>query len=142
MRITSFLIGLALVFAFAMAPTQSMAQTAPKVISVMTYDVAGDMPKFVELYKRAMVIMEKYGSTGQSRLWMATYAGANAGRIAVAIKSVQLPTGSARTISGCWSAPKVDMVSTRSSNLQQKHAPGTSPTSKPCDRRLCVSTNP
>jgi hypothetical protein len=52
----------------------------------MTYDVAGDMPKFVELYKRAMVIMEKYGSTGASRLWMATYAGANAGRIAVAIE--------------------------------------------------------
>jgi len=86
MRITSLLIGLALAFAFALAPSQSTAQTPPKVISVMTYDVAGDMPKFVELYKRAMVIMEKYGSTGESRLWMATYAGANAGRVAVAIE--------------------------------------------------------
>ena len=44
------------------------------------------MPKFMEIYKRAMVIMEKYGSTGESRLWMATYAGANAGRVAVAIE--------------------------------------------------------
>jgi hypothetical protein len=86
MRITSLLIGLALAMAFTLAPSQSTAQTAPKVISVMTYDVAGDMPKFVELYKRAMVIMEKYGSTGESRLWMATYAGANAGRVAVAIE--------------------------------------------------------
>ena len=30
MRITSLLIGLALVFAFSMAPSQSMAQAAPK----------------------------------------------------------------------------------------------------------------
>jgi hypothetical protein len=85
-RITSLLIGLALVFAFAMVPSQSTAQAAPKVINVMTYDVAGDMPKFLDLYKRAMVIMENYGSTGESRLWMATYAGANAGRVAVAIE--------------------------------------------------------
>jgi hypothetical protein len=86
MRITSLLIGLALAMAFTLAPSQSTAQEPPKVISVMTYDVAGDMPAFVELYKRAMVIMEKYGSTGESRLWMATYAGANAGRVAVAIE--------------------------------------------------------
>jgi len=86
MRITSLLIGLALVFAFAMAPTQSMAQAAPKVINVVTYDVAGDMPKFLELYKRAMVIIEKYESTGESRLWISTLAGPNTGTVAVAIE--------------------------------------------------------
>ena len=86
MRITSFLIGLALVFAFAMAPTQSMAQTAPKVINVVTYNVAGDMPKFLELYERAMVIIEKYESTGESRLWISTLAGPNTGTVAVAIE--------------------------------------------------------
>jgi hypothetical protein len=85
-RITSLLIGLALVFAFAMAPSPSMAQAAPKVINVLTYDVAGDMPKFLELYKRAMVIMEKYGSTGESRLWTSTFAGPNTGTVAVAIE--------------------------------------------------------
>ncbi len=86
MRITSLLIGLALVFAFAMAPSQSMAQAAPKVINVLTYDVAGDMPKFLELYKRAMVIFEKYESTGESRLWISTLAGPNTGAVAVAIE--------------------------------------------------------
>jgi hypothetical protein len=86
MRITSLLIGLALVFAFAMAPSQSMAQAAPKVINVVTYDVAGDMPKFLELYKRAMVIIEKYESTGESRLWISTLAGPNTGTVAVAIE--------------------------------------------------------
>ncbi len=87
MRITSFLIGLALVFAFAMAPSQSTAQEAPKVINVLTYDVAaGDMPKFLELYKRAMVIIKKYESTGESRLWISTLAGPNTGTVAVAIE--------------------------------------------------------
>ncbi len=86
MRITSLLIGLALVFAFAMVPSQSMAQAAPKVINVLTYDVAGDMPKFLELYKRAMVVIEEYGSSGESRLWVATLAGPNAGTVAVAIE--------------------------------------------------------
>jgi hypothetical protein len=86
MRITSLVVGLALAFAFVLAPTQSAAQEPLKVINVLTYDVAGEMPKFLELYKRAMVVMEKYGSTGESRLWMATYAGANAGRVAVGIE--------------------------------------------------------
>ncbi len=87
MRITSFLIGLALAFAFTLAPSQSTAQEAPKVINVLTYDVAaGDMPKFLELYKRAMVVLEKYGSTGKSRLWVTTYAGPNTGTVAVAIE--------------------------------------------------------
>jgi hypothetical protein len=61
-----------------------MAQAAPKVIQVVTYDVAGDMPKFLDLYKRAMVIIEKYGSTGESRLWISTLAGPNTGTVAVA----------------------------------------------------------
>ncbi len=86
MRITSLMIGLALVFAFTLAPSQSMAQAAPKVINVITYDVAGDMPKFLELYKRAMVIIEKYESTGESRLWISTLAGPNTGTVAVAIE--------------------------------------------------------
>ena len=53
MRITSVLIALALVFAFTLMPSQSTAQAAPKVINVLTYDVAGDMPQFLGLYKRA-----------------------------------------------------------------------------------------
>jgi hypothetical protein len=86
MRITSLLIGLVFAMAFTLAPSQSTAQAPPKVINVLTYDVAGDMPKFMELYKRAMVIMEKYGSAGESRLWVATLAGPNTGTVAVAIE--------------------------------------------------------
>jgi hypothetical protein len=86
MRITSLLIALALVFAFTLVPSQSTAQAAPKVINVMTYDVAGDMPKFMGLYKRAMAVFGKYESTGQSRLWISTYAGPNTGTVAVAIE--------------------------------------------------------
>jgi hypothetical protein len=86
MRITSFLIGLALAFAFTLAPSQATAQEAPKVINVVTYDVAGEMPKFLELYKRAMMVLKKYGSTGESRLWVTTYAGPNTGTVAVAIE--------------------------------------------------------
>jgi hypothetical protein len=84
MRITSLLIALALVFAFTLAPSRTMAQAAPKVINVSTYDVAGDMPKFLEFYKRAIAIAEKYGSTGESRLWVSTFAGPNTGSVAVA----------------------------------------------------------
>jgi hypothetical protein len=84
MRIASLLIALALVFAFTLAPSRSMAQAAPKVIEVTTFDVAGDMPKFLEFYKRAAAIAEKYGSTGESRLWVSTFAGPNTGAVAVA----------------------------------------------------------
>ena len=84
MRITSLLIALALVFAFTLTPSQSTAQGMPKVINVATYDVAGDMPKFLEFYKRAIAIAEKYGSTGESRLWVSTFAGPNTGSVAVA----------------------------------------------------------
>lgn len=84
MRITPFLLALALAFAFALSPSQSVAQEPPKVIHVLAYDVAEQLPQFLELYKRAMAIMEKYGSTGQSRLWMNTLAGPNTGRVAVA----------------------------------------------------------
>ncbi len=84
MRFTSLLIGLAFVFAFTLVPSSSMAQTPPKVINVVTYDIGGDMPKFLEFYKRAMVILEKYGSTGESRLWVSTLAGPNTGGVAVA----------------------------------------------------------
>jgi hypothetical protein len=86
MRIASLLIGMALVFGLAMAPSQSIAQTAPKVINVLTYDVAGQMPQFLVLYKRAMAIMEKYGSSGESRLWVATLAGPNTATVAVAVE--------------------------------------------------------
>ena len=84
MRFTSLLIGLAFVFAFTLVPSQSMAQAMPKVINVATYDVAGDMPKFLAFYKRAVAVAEKYGSTGKSRLWVSTLAGPNTGSVAVA----------------------------------------------------------
>jgi hypothetical protein len=84
MRIASLLIALTLVFAFALVPSRSMAQGPPKVINVTTYDVAGDMPKFLEFYKRAIALAEQYGSTGKSRLWVSTFAGPNTGSVAVA----------------------------------------------------------
>jgi hypothetical protein len=84
MRIGSLLIGLALVFAFTLVPSQSAAQAPPKVVNVISYDVAGDMPKFIGFYKRAMVVLEKYGSTGKSRLWVSTLAGPTTGTVAVA----------------------------------------------------------
>jgi hypothetical protein len=86
MRITPFLLALALAFTFALAPSQSVAQEPPKVIHVLAYDVAEQLPQFLELYKRAVAVMEKYGSTGTSRVWMSTLAGPNAGRVAVAIE--------------------------------------------------------
>jgi hypothetical protein len=87
MRITTFLVGLALVFAFAVAPSQSAAQQpAPKVVNVLTYDVAGDIAGFVQFYRRAMEIMLQHDSTGEGRLWLATLAGANAGMVTVAIE--------------------------------------------------------
>ena len=48
-----------------------MAQAAPKVINVMTYDVAGDMPKFLGFYKQAMVVLlpEPVGPTTKSKPW-------------------------------------------------------------------------
>ena len=84
MRITSLLIGLALVFSFAMMPSQAVAQAAPKVINVITYDVAGDMPKFLDLFKRAIAVAEQYGTSGKSRVWVASFAGDNTNTVAVA----------------------------------------------------------
>jgi hypothetical protein len=86
MRCTSLLVGLALALAFTLAPSESVAQAPPKVINVLSYDVAGEMPKFMELYKRAMALMGKYGSTGTSRLWVSTLSGPNTGTVAVAIE--------------------------------------------------------
>ena len=86
MRITPFLLALALAFTFALAPGQSMAQAPPKVIHVIAYDVAGQLPQFLELYKRYLTVAEKYGSTGTSRVWMSSLAGPDTGRVAVAIE--------------------------------------------------------
>ena len=84
MRIRSLLIGLALVFAFAAAPNPAAAEEAAKVINVATYDVAGDMPKFLEFFERAMAITKQYESSGQSRVWLSTLAGPNTNTLAVA----------------------------------------------------------
>jgi hypothetical protein len=84
MRNSSLLIGLALVFAFAAAPNPAMAQEAPKVINVAIYDVAEDMPKFLEFFKRAIAITKQYESSGQSRVWLSTFAGPDTNMVAVA----------------------------------------------------------
>ena len=62
-------------------PSQAVARAAPKVI---TYDVAGDMPKFLDLFKRAVAVAEQYGGTGKSRVWVASFAGNNTNTVAVA----------------------------------------------------------
>ncbi len=47
-------------------------------------------------------------------------------------RSVQLPTGSARIMSGSSPSPSPSTVDVNALKLQQKHDPATSPTSKPC----------
>ena len=62
-------------------PSQAVARAAPKVI---TYDVAGDMPKFLDIYKRAVGVAEQYGASGKSRVRVASFAGDNTNTVAVA----------------------------------------------------------
>ncbi len=83
MRIGSLLIGLALVLTFGLAPNDAVAQDAPAAENVLFIDTGGDLPKFQELFTRAVAIQEKYGSTGTGRVWLATLAGPNTGNVVV-----------------------------------------------------------
>src|SRR5688572_2558082 len=59
----------------------------------------------------------------------------------VAIKSVQLPTGSATNASGRASSVNFFAASTNELNLQQKHPPGISSVANPRARSIDVSTS-
>src|SRR5437764_993033 len=60
----------------------------------------------------------------------------------VAIRSVQLPTGSAMKTSGRVLRSRLSAASRSELKRQQKQPPGISSTGKPFDRRSAVSTRP
>src|SRR6185436_18351037 len=59
-----------------------------------------------------------------------------------AIRSVQLPTGSAMKTSGRVVRSRLSAASRSELNRQQKQPPGISSTGKPLERRIAVSTSP
>jgi hypothetical protein len=83
MRPGSLLIGLVLVLTFVLAPNDAVAQEAPRVLTVVFLDIAGDVPKFQEFFTRGDAIAKKYDSTGTVRVWLATFAGPNTGTVIV-----------------------------------------------------------
>ncbi len=83
MRFSSLFIALAVALACSQAPVQAVAQEAPRVVNVQTYDVAGNTPGFLEFVQRARAISEQYGGTGEVRVFLSTLAGPNTNTVAV-----------------------------------------------------------
>ncbi len=58
----------------------------PHVTQVIVLDVGTNMQKFNDLTSRVDAIATKYQGTGKSRYWIATFAGAEVGRVIVTIE--------------------------------------------------------
>ena len=58
----------------------------PRVTEVIVLDVGTNMQKFNDLTSRVDAIATKYQSTGKSRYWITTFAGAEVGRVIVTVE--------------------------------------------------------
>ena len=83
MRFSSLFIALAVTLACSQAPVQAVAQEAPRIVTVLTVDVAGDTPRFLEFVVRGTAISEQYGGTGSVRVFLSTLAGPITNTVAV-----------------------------------------------------------
>lgn len=63
---------------------------APHVTEVIVLDVGTHMQKLLELSRRMDAIQAKYQATGKARLWRAGWAGAEAGRVIIAVEYTSL----------------------------------------------------
>lgn len=90
MKVSVWLIACSLALFALAGPGRSYAQEPPKIVNVIVIDVAGDLPKFIELFKQSQAINQRLGMKGQSRIWQSTLAGPNTGSIAVAIEHPSL----------------------------------------------------
>jgi hypothetical protein len=59
---------------------------APHVTEVFVLDIAGNMPKFMEVTKRMQDLSKKNGMHGMARYWIAGWAGADVGKVIVAVE--------------------------------------------------------
>jgi hypothetical protein len=80
------MMAMALLFVAATAPAASPAGEGPAVTEVLVFDVGPNLPKFLELSKRANTIAQKYGGTGKARTWIASYSGPNTGNVIVTVE--------------------------------------------------------
>jgi hypothetical protein len=84
------MLAMSLLFVAATAPAASPPAEGPAVTEVLIFDVGPSLPKFLELSKRADAIGKKYGGTGKARVWMAAYAGPEAGHVIVTVEHPSL----------------------------------------------------
>jgi hypothetical protein len=84
-RATSMLLWACLIFVAIFAGSAS-GDEAPKVISVLSIDTAGDLKGFLVFAKRAREISSKHGSRGVQRVRQAGLAGDGVGSVFVGVE--------------------------------------------------------
>jgi hypothetical protein len=90
MKVSVWVLAVSLALLTVAGPGRSLAQEPPKIINVIVIDVAGDLPKFLELFKQVRGINERLATKGVSRVWQSTLAGPNTGTVAVAVEHPSL----------------------------------------------------
>lgn len=73
------------------APGASRAE-GPAVVQVVAIDVNGDLPAFLEQFKKIRALMEKLGNKSEARVYQATLAGQETLGVAVVIDYPDLVT--------------------------------------------------
>ncbi|MEE9279232.1 MAG: hypothetical protein V3V67_03565 [Myxococcota bacterium] len=91
MRLASWFAAAGMLVLVLGAPGTSRAE-GPAVAQVIALDVNGDLPAFLEQFKKFRALGEKLGNKGVLRVWQATLAGQGTLGVAVVIEYPDLVT--------------------------------------------------
>jgi len=90
MKIKTIFIASCMIAAAAAISAADQARSAPHVTEVITLDVGGNMPKFMEMSKQVDGILRTLQFTGTVRYYVTTWAGTGSGHVIVTVEYASL----------------------------------------------------